>query len=243
MLFTSGGGRITNNAGASIAGHGGISFYGDDGIISNHGAVTGYLSAGILLGDFARNVVLNNDGEIYGRSAGVSARSAYGSTLNNSGQITSDRYGIEVNSDVDVKTTINNTVGGTVEGTPAAIYTFAFAGYEAEISLNNSGAIIGDVNCTAVGNDIVVNRGSIDGDVFLGAGNDSFDGRGGTVTGDVQGGAGNDVFLVNNVSASIIEWPAAAPIPSAPTSTGRSAPMSSAWNCRVRATSTVPVMH
>jgi hypothetical protein len=75
VLFTSGGGRITNNAGASIAGHGGISFYGNDGIISNHGAVTGYLSAGILLGDFARNVVLNNDGEIYGRSAGVSARS------------------------------------------------------------------------------------------------------------------------------------------------------------------------
>jgi Ca2+-binding RTX toxin-like protein len=104
-----------------------------------------------------------------------------------------------------VKTTINNTVGGTVEGTLAAIYTFAFAGYEAEISLNNSGAIIGDINCTAVGNDIVVNRGSIDGDVLLGAGNDSFDGRGGTVTGDVHGGAGNDIFLVNNVSASIIE--------------------------------------
>jgi hypothetical protein len=180
VFFTGDNSVITNNAGASIAGLLlGIEVQGSGATLTNHGKVSGYDFAGVVFGTDSTDVVLNSDGEIYGREAGVAAHAAFDDgIINNSGLIHSDHFGVRIDANPGLTTTINNAAGGTIEGDDAAIFSVL-----GKISLDNRGTIAGRINCDATDgnvNDVIVNRGKISGQVFLGLGNDAFTSAGGT---------------------------------------------------------------
>jgi hypothetical protein len=180
---------ITNNAGHSIAGRSiGIDVGGDGATITNHGSVAGNSGPGIFFGGFSNHVVLNNDGEIYGVDKGVAASSLLeGGTINNSGLISSDRFGVEVFTNAGLITFIDNAASGTIKGIDAAILCEL-----GRIDLNNRGTLTGGIDCNdADANDTVVNSGKINGEVHLGGGADVFNGNGGT-SGAIFGEDGDD---------------------------------------------------
>ena len=183
---------IVNNAGRNIAGYlSGIDLNGDGATVTNHGRVSGYGGSGILFNTSSNQVVLNNDGEIYGYAHGVEAFSDFdGGTINNTGTIQSDNVGIRISTSPGLVTFIDNR--GSIAGAEAAIFTLGLG----RISLTNSGTIDGQIHCTASsGNvdDLVVNRGTIKGEVHLGDGADSFNGKGGS-SGTIFGEDGNDTL-------------------------------------------------
>ena len=141
----------------------------------------------------SQNVALNNDGDIYGRSAAVHMTQegfphTAGGTIENSGTLRSDHVGILAQLDTGLTMVIVNNAGGIITGGDAAIESTL----SGNISLTNRGTIAGliDLNATA-GNDVVVNPGKIQGAVFLGDGADTFTGSTGT-SGKVYGEAGAD---------------------------------------------------
>src|ERR1700676_573503 len=69
--FTGLNATIVNNAGHNIASLYGIRSFSGEATITNHGALEGYQYYGILFDSGSEKVVLNNDGTIYGRQAGV----------------------------------------------------------------------------------------------------------------------------------------------------------------------------
>jgi Ca2+-binding RTX toxin-like protein len=185
---------IVNNIGRSIAGyHDGIRFEGDGARLTNHGAVSGHMNDGVHFYTTSNDVILNNDGTIFGVDDAVSLNSDFdGGTVNNSGLIYGDR-GMFINTTSGLTTVIHNMAGGTIEGTFESIFNGI-----GRIFLDNRGTIIGDINLNAqVGdvNDTVVNRGKIAGDVLLGDGNDTFRGKGGGISSDVFGEVGNDKLI------------------------------------------------
>jgi len=182
---------ITNNAGHSIAGRSiGIDVGGDGATITNHGSVAGNSGPGIVFGGFSNHVVLNNDGEIYGVDKGVAASSlSDGGTINNSGLISSDRFGVEVFTNAGLITFIDNAAGGTIKGIGAAILC-EFG----RIALDKRGTLTGGIDCNdADANDRVINDGKINGQVHLGEGHDVFNGSGG-ISGKVFGEDGSDTL-------------------------------------------------
>jgi hypothetical protein len=124
---------------------------------------------------------------------GVHALSSVeGGTITNFGLIRSNQYGVEVSTAPGSTTAITNEAGGTIAGTTDAIIALAGA-----ISLNNRGAINGNIDCEVAGaNNFVVNQGVINGNVIFANGNGTFIDAGlGHVTGMIEGGAGNDTFV------------------------------------------------
>jgi Ca2+-binding RTX toxin-like protein len=194
VSFTGGSSVIINAAGHSIAGSNGILVDGDGATITNHGRMAGYDAYGAAFDVNSKHVVLNNDGEIYGRGNGIAAGSDLGGpTINNSGLVYSDNFGVAVSTSTGTgpTTIIHNAAGGTIRGTVAAIFTGTLG---APIALDNNGTLTGGITCNAVAaNDKVVNHGKILGQVHLGSGNDSFTGTGGT-SGAVFGEDGIDVL-------------------------------------------------
>jgi Ca2+-binding RTX toxin-like protein len=187
--FTGADSAITNNRGHSITGlTDGIVLNSDGATVTNHGRVYGIQIAGLFYDVDSKHVVLNNDGEIYGRDIGVNAFSeSDGGNIHNSGLIRSDDFGIHVLTGAGLTTIIDNTAGATIKATNAAISTDV-----GRISLNNRGTLIGKIDCTAPNeNDVIVNHGNIQGVVHLGPGSDSFNGTGGT-SGKVFGEDGVD---------------------------------------------------
>ena len=192
VLFFGANSAITNNLAHFIAGNTfGISVAGDGATITNHGTVVGYQSYGIDLAFDFNHVVVNNDGEIYGRDKGVRMGSGVdGGVIHNSGLIHSDHVGASVNTHAGLTTFIENAAGGIIKGTDYAIDTII----RGNISVDNRGTLDGGIHCNAPNeNDVVVNRGMIIGEVRLGSGNDTFNGITGT-SGGIFGEDGDDTL-------------------------------------------------
>jgi Ca2+-binding RTX toxin-like protein len=128
-----------------------------------------------------------------------------GSTIVNSGQITSDNnfFGaaVELNGPGSI---LDNS--GLIRGS-VAISTATTAVGDTGFRITNTatGTIDGTLNLVGEANDTVVNRGIIDGFVNLGGGNDLFDGRGGQVLEALSGGAGNDTFVLSDADTTLVE--------------------------------------
>ena len=97
VWFSGNNGRITNNSAGQIFGIDyGITADGNFEAVINHGKVFGLSVAGIFMGFTSNHMSVTNDGEIYGRGAGIFAYSFNeGGTINNtgSGLIRSDHVG------------------------------------------------------------------------------------------------------------------------------------------------------
>ena len=186
IAFSGAGSSILNNAGHSIVGSAGVFFTQSGHTLTNHGRIIGFDNVGVGCDSQADGVVVNNDGEIYGRDAGIANTSAAGSLdVTNSGLVWSDRNGIDVARGISLE----NSAGGIIKGASAAIISDLDGG---RLSLDNHGTLDGMIDLNAPGqNDVVKNAGVISGEVHLGPGNDSFDGAGGT-SGQVLGEAGDD---------------------------------------------------
>jgi Ca2+-binding RTX toxin-like protein len=193
---------ITNNATGTITGRQGIYLEGDGATVTNHGQVSGHQTAGVVFGTSSDQIVLTNTGEIFGRQAGVLDFSpTTGGTIVNFGLIHSDEFGVEIDSDSGLITSITNAAGGTIKGAVTAIFTGSFG----RLSLDNRGTIDGRIDCNASVdnvNDTVINRGKIMGQVFLGVGDDLFNGVTGT-SGKVFGEDGNDTLIGSNTANSL----------------------------------------
>ena len=123
--------------------------------------------------------VLDNggEGEIYAPISAVLVYStAYGGTIDNSGLICSDTYGVHIVGAPGIETVINNADGATINGGVGAIRNEA----DGRITLTNRGTIDGSINCNlpAHANDWIANRGRITGDVSTGTGRRSLRGQG-----------------------------------------------------------------
>ena len=180
VLFNGNDGTIINKAGAIITGvHNGITLSGDGATITNDGAITSPEGYGVVFAGPSSHAALDNgsEGEIYGPIAAVLIDSTIdGGTIDNSGLIRSDTYGVHLVVAPGLKTAIDNADGATINGDLAAIRNEA----NGRIILTNLGTIDGAVDCNAAGaNDRIVNKGRITGDVSTGPGNDVFEGKGG----------------------------------------------------------------
>ena len=138
VAFSGADSSITNNAGHTIIGVWAVIYSGDGHVINNHGMLFGFAGPGVGLDTSARNVVVNNDGEIYGHTSGVGNESAFGGiVINNSGLIASHRIGVQVEGPT---ATINNAEKGIVRGTVAAVSSSATGG---KVTLENLGQVDG----------------------------------------------------------------------------------------------------
>jgi hypothetical protein len=198
VWFTGNNGHITNSVLGQIAGTSyGIGVDGNFEVIINHGKVFGFSVAGIFMGYTSNHASVINDGEIYGRGAGILAYSFNeGGTINNtgSGLIRSDHVGVDVLApNAGVTTFITNGTSATIRGVDYSVHAHGGG----RIQLTNDGKLIGNIRCDALNaNDAVINRGIISGNMNLGSGNDFYNGQGGgTVTGFIQGSTGNDSFF------------------------------------------------
>ena len=180
VLFAGDDGTIINKAGAIITGvHNGITLRGDGTMIANDGAITSTEGYGVVFAGPSSHAVLDNggEGEIYAPISAVLVYStADGGTIDNSGLIRSDTYGVHIVGAPGIETVINNADGATINGGVGAIRNEA----NGRITLTNRGTIDGSVDCNAAGaNDWIANRGRITGDVSTGPGNDVYEGKGG----------------------------------------------------------------
>jgi Ca2+-binding RTX toxin-like protein len=180
VLFNGDDGTIINKAGAIITGvHNGITLRGDGTMIANDGAITSTEGNGVVFAGPSSHAALDNgsEGEIYAPIAAVLVFSTNdGGTIDNSGSIRSDTYGVHIIGAPGIETVINNADGATINGGIGAIRNEA----NGRITLTNRGTIDGDVDCNAFGaKDWIVNKGRITGDVTAGPGNDVFKGEGG----------------------------------------------------------------
>ena len=192
VIFEGNNSTIVNKAGASIFGTDGVSTQDQHETLINHGSIIGYTGYGVNAGDTG-HFKLQNDGEIYGLAVGVIVQSVpgfVGPTIDNSGLINSDQYGIYVGTGVGTTTTVVNEHGGTIGGSSWSVYAAS-----GKLSLENHGTIKGAVVSNAVGaHDKVVNDGTIKGYVDLGPADDLYRNAGGKA-GFVFGGDGNDTLI------------------------------------------------
>ena len=138
--------------------------------VNADGVVRGFGGTGILTSCYDTTII--NKGYVFGGSNGVQLNGISGtttSTLENSGTIESDHYGVARRGGSTETISIVNT--GTISGAQ-----FSF----------------GQFNGDSVARDLITNKGMMIGNINLGGGNDLYDGRLGTVIGDVLGGDGID---------------------------------------------------
>lgn len=116
------------------------------------------------------NSTLSNAGAILAHGTGISliVRDGGTTTVNNTGFISADKYGVWNKFGTGV---LNFHNSGTIE---SALESFL----------------------GGVGTDNVTNTGTMIGDVFLNDGNDTYSGATGTIIGTLRGGDGNDVFIL-----------------------------------------------
>jgi hypothetical protein len=192
VVFEGNNNTIVNKAGAEIVGVVGVYLQNQHEILTNHGSIVGYINYGVWAYDTS-HFVLNNDGEIYGHTVGVDVQSVIGglagATIDNSGLIHSDEYGIFVDTDAGETTTIVNEHGGTIKG--AAVSISAASG---RLSVENHGTIKGGIFSLGAASDKVVNDGHINGYLFLGPGDDMYKNAGGKA-GLIYGGPGDDTLV------------------------------------------------
>jgi hypothetical protein len=196
VFFNGTNGSITNNAGHSIAGvFDAIFLDGDGATVTNHGTLTGLnlFASGISVSTSGDHIVIINDGDIFGRGAGIFMESDIsGGSIDNSGTIRSDGHALSIGNDSIDATTIVNRAGATISGGTLAIYTEL----DGHFSLDNHGKLIGGIDCTdgSTQPDEIHNSGKIVGYVNLGKGDDFFKNDGGKA-GKVDGGLGNDKLV------------------------------------------------
>jgi len=168
----------------------GVSFDGPAGSLENHGTILGLTGDGVAFDEPTSAVALTNDGDIFGRDAGVLQISDHtGGRIDNAGSIRSHTDGIVIDTEDGFTTFITNAAGATIRGGVNAIH-MELGG----INLDNHGTLIGGIFDEANVRDVITNHGKIQGDVDLGGDDDLFNGTGGTA-GFVDGGDGNDVLI------------------------------------------------
>ena len=192
--FSGNNGRIENNSSGSIIGATAISLNGATEDVINYGRIVGYAGSGVFLDSSASAVAVYNIGEIYGRFAGVRATAPGQNQFDNYGTVRSGSAGVDVTAG-----TLTMYNEGTIESDGSAIFTSGTGSFY----LTNKGTLKGGINCTADGNDAVINFGGvIEGDVNLGDGSDVFNGLGGK-SGTIRGGFGED-SLIGGKGADIL---------------------------------------
>ena len=119
-----------------------------------------------------------------------------GSSVVNEGSISAWR-GIIFSGSPAGNLPVQITNAGTVHGSQAAI--ISFSGNATDVSITNTGTIIGDrysYNANfATAAERIYNTGSITGDINFQGGDDLFDNDGGTMRGLIDFGAGNDELI------------------------------------------------
>jgi serralysin len=141
--------------------------------VNEGGVIRAFDNGGIVLNSYASTVV--NQGYVFGGIAGVGfvvLHAGTTSTLNNSGTIESDQFGVARMGGTNETISVANS--GTISGA-----TFSF------------GQLSGDSDAL----DLITNTGRMIGDIDLGSGDDSYNGASGHLTGKVFGGDGNDTIV------------------------------------------------
>lgn len=165
-IYMLGSGNVLQNRGEITGTWGGYMDNFDNGIVENHGILSGQSQSGLYLAGAASARVVNT-GLISGAGGIVFAISD--GRVDNSGEIlATSASGSAIAADTATK----------------------------EIVVVNSGQLSAPLVAVLTGgfNDRVVNSGSISGDVSLGGGDDTYRGGRGTVEGTVLGGAGEDLL-------------------------------------------------
>jgi hypothetical protein len=205
-VYFTGSGRdtIENKLHGLIYGQTGILLDGGREKVDNYGKVVStnsLLGEGVFFGVSTTQDLLNNYGKVSSANVGVLFDSNYaGGTVNNSGHITGSLYGIEVATQSNLTTTINNSAHGVIKGGTDGILA-NIGGFV----LHNFGKIIGDVVAAdSAGAPVkIFNPGKIIGSVDLGSGNALFDGKGGFLSGDFTARGGNDRIILGNGDVSV----------------------------------------
>jgi Ca2+-binding RTX toxin-like protein len=153
--------------------------------IINNGSVTGLVD-GIIEQGPSGEAYIENNGYIYGKSIGVSTKSA--DEVFSTGTIRSAATGVLLGGGSSLENT------GLIRGQTFSVYSAGIAA----VLISNSGALDGNIHLTDSGGDTFTNKGSIAGAVQLGSGTNSFNGVRGTVDGTITGGSGVDTIHLGN---------------------------------------------
>lgn len=154
---------------------------GDNGtvrVVAGAGVVNTHASAGGALAIAGRNSTLRNAGVI--DASGVS------------GPI------ISLSTPGDSHTFISNMAGARIGHAGVGVLALAASG-GGDVTLQNDGTILGDIDFSGGGDDEIRNSGVIDGDIDMGAGSDVVR-FGGSILGDVRLGDGNDLLGVDGAA-------------------------------------------
>jgi hypothetical protein len=191
---------VQNNHLGVIRGYNGVELFSDSygyTDLYNYGSVVATGSLGVLC--VGPNTYLLNKGVVYGHLFGVDLQE--NAPLDNYDKITSPRIGIEVDGGT---TNIRNFYGGQIHGGEHGIYIRDGA----NVDIDNRGAIVGGVYCTADTRVTIVNGGPIKGLIIFGSADDVYrsvyNGAPGTPAVGTAGavfGRGGDDRLIGGVFA------------------------------------------
>jgi Ca2+-binding RTX toxin-like protein len=170
--------------------------------LDNRGLMSGTTGVGASFSDDTK-IAVANSGEIFGGEAGIKVVAVNGVEISNTGVIKSDQFGVWIADGIGFTAKVTNV--NSIRGNVAAI----LVENGDRINLDNSGTLVGDVDCRSLGQkDKIVNSGDIVGDVLLGSGNDTYKGQAGRV-GAVFGGPGKDVIIGGPESGTFTGGPGA----------------------------------
>jgi len=111
-------GTIFNRSDAMISGTGyGLIAGGNTETINNEGTIKSFSIAAVKFGANSENIILNNKGSVYSFGIGVWAFSNLnGGVIHNIGSLYGFTYGVDVDTNVGLTTTVVNTQSGFIEG-------------------------------------------------------------------------------------------------------------------------------
>lgn len=197
---------IRSSAGSSV-------FVGEEGrinaknamaAISSESAVTDIVNHGYIAGrDVAITGVswgnVENYGTIKATDNGIYFDDG-GSQIYNYGNIETGNAGIIVEAS---GTYIENAKGSKISGVSEAIRVDG----EGQSEVVNKGVLSGGYHAISDqdGEMTITNTGKIIGDIFLGMGADTIDTRKGVMKGEIEGGYGEDTYIISNAKTKIIE--------------------------------------
>jgi serralysin len=188
-------GRILNAEDGSITGVNGLGIDGFSVGAVNFGSIAATNSGVTFLAGSSKGT-LDNRGDVYGLSFGVTDLTSSGGSIMNSGAIEGGVAGVGFATAAGAVTHVVNS--GTIRGGANSILSIN----NGALDLRNSGTLFGDILLQTNGKDTLVNTGTIAGNVRLGGGDDGFNGTGGksgTIFGEagidkLTGGAGADTL-------------------------------------------------
>ena len=181
-------GTITNAADGQISAYVGVYGFNYAVAVTNHGAITSYDGSGVEFQGDAGGSKLVNTGSVFGHVHGVHLYNISGTyTIDNSGSITSDFFGILIQGNATPTVKITNETTGIIRAPSNAIDND-----NAKLVLTNHGHIYGSIYDAATGgSEVITNDGTIHGIVNMGSHHDVYNGVGGHVL-EVAGEGGND---------------------------------------------------